>query len=123
MPYSLLSLAQLASGALTPASPEATSALLPYFAGGFAVLASLVIGIVIRAFNGQKESNKDVLSTLGRHGEAFVRIETVLMGPNGDNGIHGEVRHLRARMDDIDRRLGPDDRRAAERGPDRRVAS
>lgn len=65
--------------------------------------------------------------------EGHVQLVTILTGANGDNGINGDVKQLRARshtqgddlhtvfgrldvvdlrLDTLDRRVGPDDRRA-----------
>lgn len=54
----------------------------------------------------------DVSQKVGGHSEELVRLSVTLVGPNGDNGINGEVKLLRRRFDEWDRRVGSPERRA-----------
>ena len=83
---------------------------------GLSVLCAGVVITLLRGLNAKST----------KHDEAFARIEALLTGANGDNGVIGDVKSLRARSHELgsqmqsilfrvgaleDRRTGPDDRR------------
>ncbi len=86
----------------------------------------LIAGVLITLLQGIKKQQ-------GAHDVKLARIETILTGATGDNGLAGDVKGLREkahqqgdalhtlrgemqvyeiRLTEIDRRHGPDDRRA-----------
>lgn len=80
------------------------SAIGVLFLLGVAVLRDSLKGIKGDIAN-VREDVADVSSKVGGHAEELVRLSVTLIGPNGDNGINGEVRMLRRRLDDWDRRI------------------
>lgn len=85
---------------------------------GLSVICAGVVITLLRGLNAKST----------KHDEAFARIEALLTGANGDNGVIGDVKQLRQRSHDLgasvqnilfrvgaleDRRTGPDDRRAS----------
>lgn len=94
------------------------ASLLNYVVAGFGALASILLSIAIVQLRTQGK-------TQGDHGKKLVRIETLLTGANGDNGLNGDVRDLKdwrqafelealpRRIGELERRHGPDDRRTA----------
>lgn len=71
--------------------------------GGLAV--TTLVGLAVAAFNRQNSSNEKVLATLAEHGEAFVRLETILTGATGNNGVVGDVKMLRERSHTLGEKL------------------
>ena len=93
----------------------------PYFLMSLSAIGVLLVGIgsyVASSLSGIK-------TTQGKQGEKLVRIETVLLGPEGTNGMNGDVKELTAwrreqdehglprRVADLERRTGLADRRQA----------
>jgi hypothetical protein len=93
----------------------------PYFLMSLSAIGVLLVGIgsyVASSLSGIK-------ATQGQQGEKLVRIETVLLGPEGTNGMNGDVKELKAwrqeqdehalprRVTDLERRHGAGDRRQA----------
>ena len=71
--------------------------LTPYFAAGFGALGSVLMGLAIYAFRANRSDTRDVAKTLGDQSEQLARIETILTGADGTNGLNGEVKLLRQR--------------------------
>lgn len=84
-------------------------------------LSVLCAGVVIALLRGLSAKS-------AKHDEAFARIEALLTGANGDNGIVSDVKQLRSRSHELgaslqsvlfrvgaleERRNGPEDRRTA----------
>lgn len=66
----------------------------PYLAatlGGLSLLAAGVIIALLRNLN--KKS--------GDHDQAFARLEAILTGPTGDNGLCGDVKAVKERTHDL----------------------
>jgi hypothetical protein len=89
-------------------------------------LAVMGLGVIIRQLS-------NLNGKANAQGERLVRVETVLTGANGSNGLSGDVKHLKAtthrhgedlhevrgkmqvyeiQLEALDRRNGPDDRRS-----------
>lgn len=69
-------------------------------------VSQVIVGVAIACIVGLVAFGLNVKSSL-------VRIETLLTGANGDNGLVGDVRQLKDWQRDVDRRIGPDERRSA----------
>jgi hypothetical protein len=67
-------------------------------------LSQIIVGVAVALILAVIAFGLNVKSSL-------VRIETLLTGANGDNGLVGDVRQLKEWQRDVDRRHGPDDRR------------
>jgi hypothetical protein len=57
-------------------------------------LTLVCAGVIIRILMGQSALLRD-------HGEKLVRLTTILTGPNGDNGINGEVWSLHEAVEEL----------------------
>lgn len=98
--------------------------------------ALFLIGVSLLrgSISGLRADVAGVSETQDKQGERLVRIETILTGADGSNGLNGDVKQLRARshaqgdalhtvngklqehefrLDAIERRHGPADRRAS----------
>jgi hypothetical protein len=75
-----------------------------YLAAGFGFFAVTLMGIGISQL-------RKIGERQGQHEVKLTRIEVVLTGADGTNGINGEVKQLRRRVDEWDRRIGESDRR------------
>lgn len=87
-----------------------------YLAAGFGGLASLLLTIAVAQLRSQGKTQTE-------QGQRLIRIETVLTGADGTNGLNGDVKQLKEWRQEVDehalprrvtaleRRWGPEDRR------------
>lgn len=45
-----------------------------------------------------------VVQKVSKHDVKFAKIETVLLGPNGDNGLNGRIKKAEGDIEDLQRR-------------------
>ena len=107
----------------------------PYFLMSLSAIGALFLlgaSLVRGALNGLRSDVGDIGKEQSEQGERLVRMETILTGADGTNGLNGEVKQLRSRshahgdaihtvngtlqahefrLDELDRRIGPVDRR------------
>lgn len=56
-----------------------------------------------------------VIQKVSKHDVEFAKIKTVLLGPNGDNGLNGRIGQAEKDIDELKTKQPPPGRRATER--------